>query len=95
MVMPKDHIHISINHRTIISKCGNGKIPIEREIFDALLVSGFDRLVALEEPAAAAGVTERMLLTGLRFVNLELSTEPCLERDRWNPWGRVGDSGLS
>lgn len=68
---------------------------MERETFDASLASGNGKLVVLEEAAAAVGVVDRVLLTGLRFVNLELSTELCLECGRWNPWGRVGESGLS
>lgn len=51
---------------------------MERETLDVLLVPGNDRLVVLEV-AVAPGVTDRVLLTGLRFVNLELSTELCLE----------------
>lgn len=69
---------------------------MERDTFEALLVLGCDRLVVLEEETTfAAGIADRVILTGLRFVNLELSTEFCLECRRWNPWGRVGDSGLS
>jgi hypothetical protein len=55
-------------------------IPIERETLDILLVPGYGRLAVLEVAAApTVGVADRVLLTGLRFVNLELSTELCLE----------------